>query len=153
MACKATREVEPGVNWRHVKEEWTGEYPTPAVSYFSLSCMHCAAPECLAACPAGAITKREEDGVVLVDSEKCDGPSGCRECLTACPYDVPQFGSDGGMQKCDYCVGVGREPACTQSCPAGAIVSGRLDDLRTQAAGKAVRELHSAGGPSIVVVH
>jgi anaerobic selenocysteine-containing dehydrogenase/Fe-S-cluster-containing dehydrogenase component len=153
VACKATRDVEPGVNWRHVKEEWTGEYPTPAVSYFSLSCMHCAAPECLAACPAGAICKRDEDGVVLVDPEKCDGPSGCRECLAACPYDVPQFGSGGGMQKCDYCAGAGHEPACTRSCPAGAIASGRLEDLRAQAAGKTVRELRSAGGPSIVVVH
>ena len=57
VACKATRHVEPGVHWRHVKEEWTGEYPTPAVSFFSLSCMQCAAPECLAACPAGAITQ------------------------------------------------------------------------------------------------
>jgi len=152
VACKATRDVEPGVHWRHVKEEWAGEYPALTRSFFSLACMHCAAPECLPACPTGAIWKRGEDGVVLVDREKCDGPSGCRECLTACPYDVPQFGGDGLMQKCDFCIGAGRKPACAQSCPAGAIVSGPLDELRKRAAGRPVRELHSAGGPSIIVV-
>jgi len=152
VACKATRDVEPGVHWRHVKEEWTGEYPTPAVSFFSLSCLHCAEPECLTACPTGAIWKRDEDGVVLVDREKCDGPDGCRACLTACPYDVPQFGSDAVMQMCDYCVGTGRAPACAQSCPAGAIAAGPLDELRERAAGKTTRELRSAGGASVIVI-
>ncbi len=152
VACKAIRDVEPGLHWRHVKEEWRGAYPDVACSFFTLSCMHCAAPECLAACPTGAIMKRDGDGVVLVDREKCDGPNGCRECLTACPYDVPQFGSDGVMQKCDYCVGTGRAPACAQSCPAGAIAAGPLDELRKRVAGRPTRELHSAGGPSVIVV-
>jgi len=104
------------------------------------------------ACPTGAIWKHEEDGVVLVDREKCDGPDGCRACLTACPYDVPQFGRDGIMQKCDYCVAVDREPACAQSCPAGAIAAGPLAELRERAAGRPTRELRSAGGPSVIVI-
>ena len=89
---------------------------------------------------------------MLVDREKCDGPDGCRACLTACPYDVPQFGSDAVMQKCDYCVGTGHAPACAQSCPAGAIAAGPLEELRERAAGKTTRELHSAGGPSVIVI-
>jgi anaerobic dimethyl sulfoxide reductase subunit B (iron-sulfur subunit) len=118
VACKSANNVEPGARWRRVTVGWAGEYPHPSRTFSSLACEHCADPACIAACSRGAITKRPNDGVVVVDREECDG---CRDCLAACRHGVPQFGRDGTMQKCDFCVGIGREPVCTQSCPTGAL--------------------------------
>ena len=78
---------------------------------------------CVEACPVGAISKREADGVVLVDRALC---TGCRACLDACPFEVPQFGADGLMQKCDLCAGeasdaLRRTPPCVGTCPTGAL--------------------------------
>ena len=61
-----------------------------------------------------------------VDQEKCNG---CRECLAACPYGVPQFDADGLMQKCDFCISAGTAPACAASCPADALNYGPIDEL------------------------
>jgi Fe-S-cluster-containing dehydrogenase component len=87
--------------------------------------MHCVQPACTDACPAGAISKRETDGVVLVDRTLC---TGCRACLSACPYDVPQFGADNLMLKCDMCIvdsktpdKVFSVPPCVRTCPTGAL--------------------------------
>jgi Fe-S-cluster-containing dehydrogenase component len=114
--------------------------------------MHCESPACAEVCKVGAITKREEDGIVVVDTDKCNG---CRECSDACPFDVPQFGAGGKLQKCDYCTGLGTEPACTASCPADALSYGKIMELLEMAAkkGKKVRKLDGKTGPSIVIVH
>jgi len=87
--------------------------------------MHCFQPACADACPVGAISKREADGVVLVDKTLC---TGCRACLDACPYDVPQFGADNQMLKCDMCIANCetpdndfRAPPCVRTCPTGAL--------------------------------
>lgn len=149
MACKSAHDLEPGVRWRWVADEWRGEYPLVTRTVFSLACMHCAAPACADACPTGAISKRSEDGVVVVDAALCDG---CRECAPACPFGVPQFGADGLMQKCDYCLGLGREPACTRSCPTDALSFGPLAELRARAEGRRVKPHDEAVGPSIVIV-
>ena len=121
MACKMWRKTEPGVAWRRVLNIWEGRYPQAACASLSLSCLHCAEPACAGACPTGAITKRHIDGAVLVDQSLCIG---CRACLDACPYGVPQFGTDGLMQKCDLCVSEadGRlMPPCAATCPTGAL--------------------------------
>ena len=148
LACKSTRDVAPGVHWRQVVETWSGNYPHVIRSFFSLSCMHCAQPACLAACPVNAITKRPADGLVLVDTGKCNG---CRDCLEACPYHVPQFGKDGKMQKCDYCAGAGGPPQCVQACPTDAIAAGLLDDLLKKPKGKLLKKMDGATGPSLIV--
>jgi anaerobic dimethyl sulfoxide reductase subunit B (iron-sulfur subunit) len=149
ISCKVTNEVEYGVFWRKVEDIWNGEFPDIQRIFFSKACMHCENPPCVPACPNGAITKRDEDGIVVVDSEKC---TGCRTCLDACPYDIPQFGRDGKMQKCDYCLSVGSEPACTMSCPAEALFSGDLDALLEKAKGKNVRRLDGDERASIIIV-
>lgn len=87
----------------------------------SLSCMHCANPQCLEVCPADAITKRPEDGVVVVDPDACIG---CKACFEVCPFAVPQFDVNGKMQKCNACLSrlsEGRQPACVEACPMGAL--------------------------------
>jgi len=148
-ACKSSHDVEPGVQWRKVSETWKGKYPGVIRTYFSLACMHCEDPACVTACPTGAIIKRKKDGIVIVDGEKCNG---CRECFTACPFGVPQFGRDGIMQKCDYCITTGGPPACAVSCPSGALKYGALDDLLQTVTGKTLKRMDGTTGPSMVVV-
>ena len=149
LACKSIRDVEPGLKWRRVVETWVGEFPNVTRTFFSLACMHCGEPACVAACPTGAISKRAEDGIVVVDRDKCNG---CQECFMACPFDVPQFGSDGTMQKCDFCIEIGEEPACVASCPAEALRYGVMEELSELAAGKAAEKLTGPTEPSVIIL-
>ena len=149
LACKSIHDTEPGVKWRRVTEKWSGNYPAVIRTFFSLACMHCEEPACVAVCPTGAISKRIEDGIVLVDSDKCNG---CQECFQACPHEIPQFGKDGKMQKCDYCMGIGEKPACTMSCPAEALFSGTLDELLEMAKGKNAIRMDGNTRPSVIIV-
>jgi len=86
--------------------------------------MHCLIPACAEVCPTGAISKRAEDGIVLVNRELC---TGCRICFDACPVGAPQFGADSIMQKCDFCSSgpqaQGGVPACILACPTQALES------------------------------
>ena len=148
VACKASNGLEPGVNWRKVIEIWQGEFPDVSRNFVSLSCLHCAQPSCLQACPTGAISKRESDGIVVVDRNLCNG---CRECFTACPYAVPQFGADGIMQKCDFCLERGMEPACTAPCPADALFFGTIEDLVRTAIEKHGVKLAGPTEPSMFI--
>ena len=149
LACKGTRGLESGVKWRRVVETWDGEYPDVTRTFFSLACMHCDKPACAAVCPTGAIIKRAEDGIVVVDRDKCNG---CQDCLPACPYGVPQFGADGVMQKCDFCIETGRKPACVISCPAEALRSGTIDELLEVLTGKTGERMQGSTEPSVIIV-
>ena len=128
IACKSWRDVDLGIWLRRVDNIWEGRYPTIKSYSASISCMHCIQPPCVDACPNQAITKREQDGIVWVDTEKCDG---CRICFEACPFGIPQFGKNNIMQKCDMCVDVmdlGREsPPCVATCPTQALMFGIMD--------------------------
>ena len=150
VACTSIHSLEPGLKWRKVVETWCGEIPDAKISFFSWSCMHCGQPACAAACPTGAISKRAEDGIVVVDKEQCNG---CQECFFACPFDIPQFGSDGTMQKCDFCLGRGEEPACVSHCLTEAIKYGVMANPPTLAAGKVADRLPGATKPSMVILH
>ena len=148
VACKAVHNIDPGIKWRRVVEISGGAYPNVTRAFFTLACMHCGKPTCIETCPTGAITKRSEDGIVVVDRDKCNG---CRDCFSACPYGVPQFGTDGIMQMCDFCTGVNAEPACAVSCPAQALRCGNLDALLEMAKGKVARRMDGPAEPSIVI--
>jgi anaerobic dimethyl sulfoxide reductase subunit B (iron-sulfur subunit) len=124
-ACKTWRSTPRGVAWRRVLNIWSGSYPDVTCTSLSIGCLHCAQPACAAACPTGAVSKRDNDGAVLVDRALCIG---CRACLDACPYDVPRFGADGLMQKCDMCLASQKTPdalpgapPCVRTCPTGAL--------------------------------
>lgn len=136
IACKAENNTYPQVapielkspfkakqvNWRRVLEFESGRFPYVKRSFYTMSCHHCAEPACMKACPVGAISKRSQDGIVLIDQAACIG---CKYCSTACPYGAPQFNEETGVtEKCTFCVhrlDVGLEPACVTACLGGAL--------------------------------
>jgi nitrate reductase beta subunit len=71
------------VNFEGVQKEIYGQFENTFMMYLPRLCEHCLNPTCVAACPSGAIYKREEDGIVLIDQEKCRG---WRMCVSGCPY-------------------------------------------------------------------
>jgi anaerobic dimethyl sulfoxide reductase subunit B (iron-sulfur subunit) len=107
-----------------------------------MSCNHCTNPACVKACPIGAIYKREEDGLVIVDRDIC---MSLKLCKAKCPFDAPQFGDDKSeprkksswrvkhpMQKCTFCwdrLDEGKAPACVASCPQRALDYGTIEEL------------------------
>lgn len=122
----------------------------PQMVHFPRSCLHCETPDCVTVCPTGASYKRAEDGIVLVDEDKCIG---CQLCAWACPYGAREIAlphpkaptSDAGrkdkkrgtMQKCTLCVDRiynetlderDRQPACVLACPTHARMFGDLGD-------------------------
>ena len=105
-----------GANWD--EDTASGSYPNNYHFYLPRMCNHCTNPACLAACPTRAIYKREEDGIVLIDQDQCQG---FRECNKACPYDKIYFNEvTGKSQKCIFCfprLEQGVAPACARQCP------------------------------------
>lgn len=140
VACKDKSNLPIGVRWRRVFQYEGGEWvqqqdgqmvPSSVYAYFvSSACAHCESPICAEVCPSKAITKRE-DGIVLIDYDKCIG---CRYCSWACPYGAPQFDEDAGvMTKCNMCydlVDQGERPACVEACPYRAMDFGPIDELQ-----------------------
>ena len=151
IACKSVNNHQTGIKWITLTESWKGNYPEVSRKFMVIPCLHCENPPCLDACLPEAILKRTEDGIVVVERGKCNG---CCECLTACPYSVPQFGSDGLMQKCDFCLSVGIAPACAVSCPAEALRYGPLDELIqiAQKQHKQAKRLEGEANPAMFVV-
>lgn len=142
IACKDKNDLPLGVRWRRVLEYSGGEWvpsrdqmvPSNVFTYFvSVSCMHCENPPCVDVCPVGGITKRDEDGVVIIDTDQCIG---CRYCEWACPYGALYFNEEmNANTKCDFCVDLlarGENPACVDACPYRAIEYGPLDELQAR---------------------
>ncbi|MCC6394463.1 MAG: nitrate reductase subunit beta [Bryobacterales bacterium] len=85
--------------------------------YLPRICNHCLNPACVASCPSGALHKRGEDGIVLVDQKRCRG---WRACIAACPYKKMYYNwQTGKSEKCILCfprLETGQAPACFHSC-------------------------------------
>jgi molybdopterin-containing oxidoreductase family iron-sulfur binding subunit len=117
--------------------------------WFPKPCYHCDNPPCVKVCPVDATYKRQ-DGVVLVDNERCIG---CKFCISACPYSARIFnwkmredyenkdqpyspetglpGDHGTIGKCDFCPDLSRNgilPYCVRGCPMGAIYFGDANE-------------------------
>lgn len=166
VACKAENGTPPGIFFTKVMEQVAGEYPIVKKKFIPHLCNHCQEAPCEQVCPTGA-TYRREDGIVLVDYDKCVG---CRSCYVACPYKnrtfLPKgrlkngyFGreltpfervkyrkfQEGVVVKCTFCaerVDQGLEPACVNTCPAEARVFGDLEDPES----KVSRLIRQRGG-------
>jgi DMSO reductase family type II enzyme iron-sulfur subunit len=117
-----------GPNWDEDRGE--GTYPRDNHAfYLPRICNHCTHPACLDACPRSAIEKREQDGIVLVDQDRCHG---YRFCVEACPYKKVYFDTERQVaNKCLFCmprVEEGVAPACARQCPGRLRFVGYLDD-------------------------
>jgi anaerobic dimethyl sulfoxide reductase subunit B len=141
VACKQWKGIKAAtVKLRRVEEISEGVFPDVKRHFFSISCHHCAVAPCIDVCPTKAIVKRP-DGIVIVNQDKCIG---CKVCLDACPFGIPQFNEDGLMQKCDMCtdrIENGQTPMCAATCPTQALRWGTLEELSDFAAKKAVKKL------------
>ena len=139
VACKDWHDLPPkSSNWIRVTTNEEGEFPNLSVSFLTTICYHCVKPTCASVCPVQAITKRSEDGIVVVDDERCLGRDECGNlCFEACPYDAPQFrgGSNPKMEKCDFCLerwNDGKKPICVAACPVRALDAGSLKDIQAK---------------------
>lgn len=132
VACKSEHDVPLGVYRTWVKYVETGHFPDNRRHFTVLRCNHCDDAPCIPSCPVTALYRRDQDGIVDFDPERCIG---CKACLQACPYDALHIDPDTHTAaKCNFCahrVEVGLEPSCQVVCPTQAIVSGDLDDPTT----------------------
>ncbi len=93
------------------------EFEQAFMFYLPRICEHCLNPSCVASCPSGAMYKRTEDGIVLVDQDQCRG---WRMCITGCPYKKVYFNHrTGKAEKCTMCyprIEVGLPTVCSETC-------------------------------------
>lgn len=124
-----------GTFFNRVQTYEVGEFPKTETVHFPKSCLHCEEPPCVPVCPTGASYKREQDGIVLVDYDKCIG---CKYCSWACPYGAREIDEHQKvMKKCTLCVDriydeslpeSERKPACVLACPTNARLFGDVHD-------------------------
>ncbi|WP_290125395.1 nitrate reductase subunit beta [Vibrio navarrensis] len=104
-------------NFNEMQKEMYGQFENTFMMYLPRLCEHCLNPACVATCPSGAIYKREEDGIVLIDQDKCRG---WRMCLTGCPYKKIYFNwKSGKSEKCIFCyprIESGQPTVCSETC-------------------------------------
>lgn len=155
LACKVANNLPNGIWWNRVLtaggdhlDTAAGEYPNNKMKFVPMNCQHCGNPSCVKACPTGATYKREEDGIIMQDYDKCIG---CRMCMVACPYNArsfnwkkPEYYTEHALgdadatvhqynvvEKCTFCanrISRGEDPACMELCPVRARFWGDLDD-------------------------
>lgn len=104
-------------NFDDIQKDIYGQFENTFMMYLPRLCEHCLNPACVAACPSGAIYKREEDGIVLIDQDKCRG---WRMCVSACPYKKIYFNWESGKsEKCTFCyprIEAGEPTVCSETC-------------------------------------
>jgi nitrate reductase beta subunit len=104
-------------NFDEVQKEIYGQFENTFMFYLPRLCEHCLNPSCVASCPSGSIYKREEDGIVLIDQDKCRG---WRMCVSACPYKKIYYNwQSGKAEKCIFCyprIEAGEPTVCSETC-------------------------------------
>ena len=104
-------------NFDGVQREIYGAFEKTFMMYLPRLCEHCLNPACVASCPSGAIYKREEDGIVLIDQDKCRG---WRMCVSGCPYKKIYYNwKSGKAEKCIFCyprIEAGQPTVCSETC-------------------------------------
>lgn len=100
-----------------VQKEMYATFENTFMMYLPRLCEHCLNPACIASCPSGSIYKRKEDGIVLVDQDKCRG---WRMCVSGCPYKKIYYNwKTGKAEKCIFCyprIESGQPTVCSETC-------------------------------------
>jgi tetrathionate reductase subunit B len=128
VACQNQYNLAENESYNHLEEREYGTFPNYTREFRPVQCQHCDNPPCVKVCPTGASYKRKEDGIVLVDKDKCIG---CKYCIAACPYNVRIISKEGYIEKCRFCIDFvekGGQPACMTTCMTGVRMFGDLDD-------------------------
>jgi anaerobic dimethyl sulfoxide reductase subunit B (iron-sulfur subunit) len=150
-------------DWRTVTHHENGSYPDVEEVPLSISCMHCHDAPCEKVCPTNAIVKRESDGIVTIDQDKCIG---CEYCAWACPFGAPTYGDNGLMSKCNMCLDKGPgsgagapskneqenpiQPNCVSDCVGEAIKAGPAKEVVKEASRAAGERFRSGSGRVVV---
>jgi len=120
IACRDRAGVADDADLLRIESAEAGTFPNPTVTHRIVHCFHCARGPCIAACPAGALT-RTDDGFAALNREACDG---CGKCARVCPFDAIVTPPEEPALKCDGCtdeLAEGREPTCVRACPMRAL--------------------------------
>ncbi|TAM00278.1 MAG: nitrate reductase subunit beta [Paraburkholderia sp.] len=103
--------------FENVQKEMYSTFENTFMMYLPRLCEHCLNPACVASCPSGSVYKREDDGIVLVDQDKCRG---WRMCVSGCPYKKMYFNwKTGKAEKCVFCyprIEAGQPTVCAETC-------------------------------------
>ncbi len=101
----------------NMQKEMYGTFENTFMMYLPRLCEHCLNPACVASCPSGSVYKREDDGIVLIDQDKCRG---WRMCISGCPYKKIYYNwSSGKAEKCTFCyprIEAGQPTVCSETC-------------------------------------
>ncbi len=104
-------------NFEAVQKDIYGQFENTFMMYLPRLCEHCLNPTCVASCPSGSIYKRAEDGIVLIDQDKCRG---WRMCISGCPYKKIYYNwKSGKAEKCIFCyprIEAGQPTVCSETC-------------------------------------
>ncbi|KWC16390.1 nitrate reductase [Burkholderia ubonensis] len=100
-----------------VQKDMYATFENTFMMYLPRLCEHCLNPACVASCPSGSVYKRDDDGIVLVDQDKCRG---WRMCVSGCPYKKIYFNwQSGKAEKCVFCfprIEAGQPTVCSETC-------------------------------------
>ncbi len=134
VSCKMENGTTLGCDRMKIRQVGpTGTYPNLEMYFLATMCQQCENPVCLEVCPNGAIYKRKEDGVVLIDHKKCIG---CQSCNKKCPYHATTYNENSRtMDKCTLCLEAreaGEEPACVRNCAGRALHYGDINDPNSE---------------------
>ena len=132
-----------------IQKDMYSAFENTFMMYLPRLCEHCLNPTCVASCPSGSIYKREDDGIVLIDQDKCRG---WRMCISGCPYKKIYYNwTSGKAEKCIFCyprIEAGQPTVCSETCVGRIRYLGVLlydaDKIETAASMKDEQDLYQA---------
>jgi tetrathionate reductase subunit B len=129
----AKPQPDTGQFWLRQTEHIRGTVPKVKMHYIPIPCQHCDEAPCIPACPIEGVIYRRDDGLVIIDPDKC---TGCKSCIDACPYDAIFMNESLNIaQKCTGCAhlldsGEWTVPRCADACPTEAIKFGEESEFK-----------------------